>query len=471
MMKRTFFCLIPCLLWGVTSEPTNALAQSSLTTPAAETSATVPVNSTSLSLEQALKTVLERNPNLTRARLLTLAYQIDAARARLDRFTARVDVSLGDTASVGYQLGAAEGANDDPFSNALEYGIGASASVPLFTGGADAANIALSDAVTRSSEVDEALLQRDLIRAAYQAYASIQSYELRLAAARESLQKSTEALTIIKAKAGAGLSAPIEVNRSQVTVVSQEQSLLELENNAYAARQDLLQLLQLEGERVSLGDDLTARPRLKVPEQPDRLIQTAYDQRLELKTLTISKEQLELQRKIAQADYLPRVSAEFSAQAGAQPSWINETTFENAQREPGILLSSGLSVQWNLFNLGKTGDAVRKLELSLKQIEAQEQLQRSELAQAVKKAHQLVLSLQRREAGVNQQLELSRDNLNIIQTLYGQGSATLLDLFEAQDSYRSALNQAATFRVQLALAELELRWQLGDDLLSTASTR
>lgn len=466
MMKRNHLYFLSALLLSMGWPATGHAQSESPTAPAAASRAP----EAGLSLEATLKLVLERNPNLTRARLETLTNRIDAARARLDRFTARVDASLGDTASVGYQLGGAEGTNTDPFANALDYGIGATASIPLFTGGANQATIALSDAVVRGSEVETALLARDLVRATYQAYASIQSYELRLAAARESLQKSAEALTIIQAKASAGLSAPIEVNRSQVTVVSQEQSLIELENNAYAARQDLLQLLQLDGQEVKLAEDLTARPRLKVPEQPDTLIEKAYTQRLELTTLSISQEQLELQRQVAKADYLPRVTAEFSAQAGGQPSWINATTFENANLAPGLLLSSGLSVQWNLFNLGKTRDAVRTLELNLQQVEAQVQLQRSELAQAVKKAHQQVLSLQRREAGVNRQLELSRDNLEIIQTLYGRGSATLLDLFEAQDSYRSALNQAATFRVQLALAELELRWQLGDDLLNVAST-
>ena len=70
---------------------------------------------------------------------------------------------------------------------------------------------------------------------------------------------------------------------------------------------------------------------------------------------------------------------------------------------------------------------------------------------------------------VDAQVGLARDNLQIVQGLYGQGSASILDLFDAQSAFRSARTQGATLRVDLATAEYDLRWLLGEDLASGAS--
>lgn len=454
------------------SPPTGSVAQagaSSTASPAGtESSGTTGSNSPStsvprLTLQEAMKLAVERNPDLTRARLSTISTQIDARRARLDRFTARVDVSGGDTAGLTWVPGVETTSGTlDPFSNALSYGATATASVPLFTGGATLARIEGAELDVTQSELDEKLVARDLKRAVYQAYSNIQGYDLRLTAARESLERSREALTITQAKLDAGLAAQIEVNRFQVDVLSQEQSLMDLEQNAYSARQDLLQLLQLPGESLELADDLTQLARKSWPNSPESLVNEALSHRLELTSIQNDRRGLGYDKAIVQSDFLPKVSANFSAGVGATPAWYNETSFDSAVFTPGLDLSAGVSLSWNIFNLGKTRDQLAQLELTEKSLTAQQTGQESKIAQSVRKAHQYLMTLNKREPGVKAQLELARENLNIIQTLYGQGSATLLDLFEAQDSYRTALNQQAAFRIQQALAELELRWAVGD---------
>jgi outer membrane protein TolC len=49
-----------------------------------------------------------------------------------------------------------------------------------------------------------------------------------------------------------------------------------------------------------------------------------------------------------------------------------------------------------------------------------------------------------------------------VSELSAQGSASILDLFNAQSSFRQARIGTAALSVQLATAEADLQWLLGD---------
>jgi outer membrane protein TolC len=51
-----------------------------------------------------------------------------------------------------------------------------------------------------------------------------------------------------------------------------------------------------------------------------------------------------------------------------------------------------------------------------------------------------------------------------VQDLYSQGNATILDLFNAQDQFRSSRLREADLLVQLRLAEVDLSWSMARDL-------
>ena len=120
---------------------------------------------TRLSLETALALVVERNPDLRSADLARSIADIDAARARLDRFSASVAGSAGAQAGLEKPWGAA--ASKDTTST---WDLRASVEVPLYAGGSVRAAIDAADAGARIAALDVEITERDLVRATYVAY-------------------------------------------------------------------------------------------------------------------------------------------------------------------------------------------------------------------------------------------------------------------------------------------------------------
>ncbi len=403
-----------------------------------------------LSLDEVKRLAVERNPDTRSAALAEEIARIDASRARLDRFALTLGTSAG-----------AEAATFRTFDGLTIKGTSstwdarARGEVPLYAGGRIDAAIERADAGARIAGLDRQITARELERAAYRSYWTIKGYELQIEASEEGLRVTEQALAIIRAKADAGLSAGIDVNRSEVDLLSQQAGLVEQRSALYGAKQELLRLLQLPGDDVVLTDGPPA-PRSGPVELPDG----AGEARPELARAEASAAQAEAGVKGARSGTLPTVA--LVGEAGLGTSRLpTSPAFDPPIAEPSTDASVGLQFTWNPFDLWKTRDAVQQARLGVQQVEAQQQATASGIQAELKSAAAEVRQLRERAPLVSQQVALARDNLQIVQDLYSQGSATILDLFNAQSSFRSARIQEASLQVQLATAEDDLRWLLG----------
>jgi outer membrane protein len=138
--------------------------------------------------------------------------------------------------------------------------------------------------------------------------------------------------------------------------------------------------------------------------------------------------------------------------------------FNGDDLRPAIDGSVGLTVSWDVFDLFRVRDSVEQARLATEQVKAGTESERDQIAADLRQAVSRVEQLRQRVPLADAQTSLARDNLQIVQDLYAQGSATILDLFNAQSSFRQARTQGASIRVDLATAECDLRWLLGEDL-------
>lgn len=424
---------------------------------------------TSLSLNEALRLVVERNPDHESAALAVLVAEIEARRARLDRFSFTVATGAGTSAGFVKPWGA-----DTTTSSSANWDARVNAGVPIYAGGAVNASIALADAGDRLAETNQALTDRSLVRATYGAYWTIKGYELQIAALEEGLGLTEQSLAVITAKANAGLAAGIDVNRSTVDLYSQQESLIAQKAAMYDAEQELIQLLHLPGDHLVLTDGPPEPSTASVTLPAD-----AGAGRPELLHKEYEADQAEASLKLARSAGLPSLT--LSGTAGVGGTGVGGSTVGaggtgvtsplNAEDlRPSVDGSVGLTLSWNPFDLFRVHDSVEQARLATKQVEAGTEAERTQIAADLRRAASRVEQLRKRVPLADAQANLARDNLQIVQDLYGQGSATILDLFNAQSSFRQARTAGATIRVDLATAECDLRWLLGEDLTASGAT-
>lgn len=410
----------------------------------------------SLSLHDAMVAAVANNPEHHRAELSETIAAIDARRARLDRFSATV------SSQANGDVGVVKPAGEDAVRGSdAAWDARATVGVPLYAGGAYRAAIDYADQGAQIAALETELTDRELVRAAYTAYWTIKGYELQIAAAEEGLDLTQQALDIIVAKADAGLAAGIDVNRSRVDLLSQQDSLVQAKAALYSAQQELLRLLHLPGDAVVLTDEPPAPTT-----GPVALPADAGAARPELEELALQKAQSEATIIQTRSAALPYVGLTATAGMGASAAGTPDVPFTAEDLRPDLDASVGVVLSWDPFDLLRVRDSVSQARLSAALIDDAEDATRASIAAEIRQAASNLDQLRQRAPLVDAQVALARDNLKIVQGLYAQGSTTLLELFNAQSAFRSALTQGATLRVELATAEYDLRWLLGEDLTS-----
>lgn len=424
---------------------------------------------TRLTVDEAMALAVERNPDVRSAELQSAIAAISLSRARLDRYTAVVSVNGG------LDLGVTKPWDEPAYtSSSATWNAGATVGVPLYSGGRVDALVDRAEAGAAIAALERELTAREVVRAAYTGYWNIKGFELQIAAAEEGLAATEEALAIIRAKADAGLVAGIDVNRSTVDLYSQQEGLIAQRAALVQAEQDLVRLLRLDDDAVVLVDEpggATAAPVV--------LPVDAGEQRPERARQELSVDQADAEVRLARSAALPTVSLTGSAgasalAAGQEPDPVTtiagvpigtDVTFDAADLgRPQVDAGVGLALTWNPFDLFRTRDAVRQARLAAEQVEERNTAENLRIAAELRSAAARLQALRDRAPLVEQQVGLARDNLAIVQDLYSQGSATILDLFNAQSSFRQALVLEAGLAVDLSTAELDLHWLLGEDV-------
>lgn len=412
-----------------------------------------------ISLHDALRLARARSPDLRSAELGQEIARIDARRARLDRYTAQL--SLGAAGGVGvvkpWNQEATTGADAGWDGHAT-------VTVPIWAGGAHRAATDSADAGRDIATLDRTITERALLRATYTAYWNIKGYELQIEAAQEGLDLTQQALDIIAAKADAGLAAGIDVNRSKVDLYSQQESLVQQRASMEQAREELTRLLQLESGPLTLTDEPPTPST-----EPVRVNEAILAGRPELQRRVLEARQADDAIRTATSAALPQIGLTGTAGGSASAIGVSGSALSPDNLGPDLDASVGVQLIWNPFDLWRVRDAVDQARLRGEQVNLGTEREQLQLTADLRQAATHVGQLRERAPLVDAQVALARDNLQIVQGLYGQGSATILDLFNAQASFRSARTQGASLRVQLATAEWDLRWLVGEDLTATGS--
>jgi outer membrane protein TolC len=412
-----------------------------------------------LTLEDAIRVALEKNPIVQAAAAYSQAVREGIAEAKAARMP-RVDFSEGITRSNNpvYVFGTL--LTQQRF-NASDFALNFintpppldnfrtlfNAAMPLYDGGQIGHHI--KDAKLSAQGARETALRtrQEVIFHVIKAYTDVLLAQENVRVTESALKTAQSDLQRAQARQQEGQGVPSDLLSAQVYVAQAQEDLLQAQNAANVARAALSVAMGLSEDTVNNIESGLKEMKYDAGALADRQ-QRALTTRPDLQQLNLGVERAANGSRLARAEFLPKLNAFASWEQD------NETFLDHG----GNNWMAGLTVNFNIFDGG--ANRARLAAAHYKQTQAQAQA--AQMAAEVK--------LQVREAYLNlttaqQRLEVSRDaqfqaeeSLRIIQNRYEAGLATITDLLRVETARTTAQKNYlnALFDYRLGCTALEL---------------
>jgi outer membrane protein len=433
-----------------------------------------------LTLAEAIDWALRTDPSVASAIVTRDRGALALERARLDRFSLKVDASLSETWSITNLLGPTVPDYTDPVTGSTykseqtpHYWQGllngsASLQVPLFAGHRVTSTIkraklqeeAASDSVTATARS----VALDVLRA----YWGVRRVELQREVSQRALERYEEAVQVVNARVRAGLAPPVDLNRIESR---RQREIARFKGLAGTAREGLAQLavaLGLGSAPLELTEPAVVPPPPPVDSsEVDRLLAEGFRGRLELRAARRSTEAARESVVIAQSGYYPQVLGLGLLQWGNSP-YIPTFGYTAAESDSWKFWKNtsgsffgGASLSINLFDTWKTKTSVRDAEYEVVRLREEERRLGRIVEADVRTTHARLTRLYETRAPLVKSAEIARDTLDIIERRYQSGDALILDYLDAQIELLGAEIDLADSTASIAQAWGELEAATG----------
>lgn len=317
-------------------------------------------------------------------------------------------------------------------------------------------NVAASEATLEASETS-------ILFAVAQAFYGCAVTDEVLLARRSSIEVAQATLTNAQTRFSAGTVTKVDVDRAELALLRAEQSereAAEARRQAYRALTTLMGVSEGAGgagpsDRATGSGDFKVRP----PAPPSGTVPVAAPQPLTpgglAETLQLRPEfrALELTSKSAnlQADaYLWKWAPSLSAFAQARIG--NYVGFTGDRYSWAV----GAQLDWVLFD-GGTRDAQRRLaDAQAREASARAQVLSDSIRDDLANSRGQLVTKRSAQETASRQVALAQETLSLIRTQYEAGTATQIDLLQAQDGLVAAQEMLAQSHFDVAVSELAL---------------
>jgi outer membrane protein len=401
-----------------------------------------------LTLEEALRTARERQPQLRQAQASS-----SAARARTDQAFSGLLPQV--SASATYQAGLGSGGTPDPTdpglirtTNGLR--VGATASQLIYDFGRTTGRWRSAGQSAEAQEATEAQTQRDVLANVSTAYFTALAQQALVGVAQETLENVQAHLSQARAQVEVGTRAEIDLLQQQTDVSNARLQLIQARNAYATSKAQLNQAMGQEGPTDYTVQEVSVAP-VEGEERPlDALVETAFEARPDLVASAHQLRAQELNISATRGGYWPSLSAQVSA---------SETGLVPAEAQWG--LNGQLALSWSLFQGGVTGAQVREQEANLRGLQAQRDSLRQQVRLEVERAQLDVHAALESVTAAEEALTNARARLRMAEGRYEQGVGNIIELSDAQLDATNAAAQRVQASYDLARARTELQRALG----------
>jgi outer membrane protein len=396
-----------------------------------------------LTLDEAVKMALQKNPNL-----IKLKNSLDGAKAQLKSAYGDLLPSLGASANFNWQRIEDAGSSQRNFLGELvevpastvenrSYSAGIGGNVTLFDGLANYATISQRKDNLQASEYNISKLKQTIVYQTTDFYYVVLNAEDLMRVREENVKYFQKFYESVNERNKLGSVAIADVYAAQVQLGNAELALIQAQNAYDQAKNGLLSYLALNVmEEYTLVSPFAAdrvidtNSYLKNFDDIQTMVKVALDKRFDFKSQELVVNSAMSGETIARSGVLPSLSANYNYGTGAISL---DKLFDRKS------LSVGLSLNIPIFSRFATETAMTQAEINT--MNAKEDLLALErqIKIEVKQGHNDLVAAKKSLEVALKNVTAAEENRKINQERYNLGSATILEVLQANRDYIDAL--------------------------------
>lgn len=402
-----------------------------------------------LTLDEALRTASERQPQLRQAQSTT-----EAARARADQSRASLLPQVN--ASAGYQVSTTRNTGTTPVdgSSNLRRGsgftVGATASQLLWDFGQTTGRYRAARESAEAQEATASQTRLDVLTNVSTAYFNVLAQQSLVTVARETLENEVAHLQQVEAQVQVGTRAEIDLLQQRTARANAQVQLIQAQNAYATSKAQLNQGMGVEGPTDYAVQEVAVGPVEGEDLELNTLVEQALTRRPDL---TASQRQIraqELQVSAARGGYLPSLTASVSANG------VGTTPIDQ-----DFALTGQVGLSWPLFEGLRTRAEVREAQANLRGVQAQQDALRQQVRLEVEQALLGVRAARESLSATEEAVTNARARLRLAEGRYREGVGNIIELGDAQLEATSAAAQRVQAEYNLATARAQLERAIG----------
>lgn len=410
------------------------------------------VNCQFLSIEDIDNIVVSRNPDIMKA-----YEQYASAKASyfsmwssfLPRASLLTGMSKYDRNQIYFQ-------NDQLIQSDRSYSLSLSASIPLFSGWQDF--ISLRKAKI-SMELAKLNFEDNVDKVVYEAksaYFSFLEAVLSLSVSKEAFDRAEKEFNFIKQRLELGSAAQTDYVKMELQLAQKKFEYIQAQNNVIRARENLAQILGFPLDSTFEIDTTFPTPEENIP-QLDTLLGNARKMNKQHKASALSLKSAKLDKYSAWLDYLPSITVSYSWNWGdyVLPAGFSSLTDKGSG-------SWRISLSWSIFSGTSRIAEIMRTTANLNAQRKQDESTLRSIESSIMELHRTIIEAKAKYELAEAQVKSAKLSYDITEEQYHLGSATVLELVDAQIALTQAQNQRINTAIDFKKALLNLKWICGE---------
>ena len=293
--------------------------------------------------------------------------------------------------------------------------------------------------------------QQTLLQVRQAFYNTLFTKEL-ISVAEEALKNAQHNLDQVQKRKDVGSASGFDVLRAKVQVANTQPQVIAAEHRHDQSLTTLRTVIGLEKDTpIKVQGELKYKSSKFEGMTLQDLQQAAFSNRLELQNVHLQRDIMQRNVSIARAKYLPTIAATANLQFQAQ-----KDKWAFGSRDFIRSKSGAVQLSIPLFAGGSNRAGVQQAEVDLRKVQDTEQQVKNMIAAEVESAYYSLSDAREKLDSQNETIQQAEESVRLAELMYKEGTATQLDVLNAQLALQQARSNYTQYLLQYNVARDQL---------------